>query len=74
MSKETIKVFACGNSWGIGTYRYIEEDGTEQMGYGFYRPKNPYDFFPDHECCTPSEIAAHKEACKIYDEKEKENK
>lgn len=42
------------------------ESGTNQ-GYGFYRPANPHDFFPDHESSTPEEIAAHKAACEAFD-------
>jgi hypothetical protein len=66
MMKEKITVFACGNSWGMGAYRYFDEGG-EEMGYGIYRPENPHDFFPDHQVCRPDEIAAHKAACEEWD-------
>jgi hypothetical protein len=46
--------------------RFIEERATVG-GYGFYRPANPHDFSPDHESCTPEEIAAHKAACDAFD-------
>lgn len=36
-------------------------------GYGFFRPENPHDFFPDPESCTADEIANHKAACDAYD-------
>jgi hypothetical protein len=39
-------------------------------GYGYYRPANPHDFQPDHECCSEKEIAAHKAACEAYDKGE----
>jgi len=44
-------------------------DYAEQVfsGYGFYRPENPHSFYPDHECCTPEEIANHKAACEAFD-------
>lgn len=65
MSQNSIHI--CGNPWGIGVYSYVEEDGTEGQGYGFYRPENPHHFFPDVESCTPEEIAAHKVACAEWD-------
>lgn len=37
-----------------------------EMGYGFYRPANPHNFQPDHESCSPEEIAAHEAACNAY--------
>ena len=36
-------------------------------GYGYYRPENPHNFFPDPECCTKEEIANHSAACEAYD-------
>jgi len=33
------------------------------MLYGFFHLDDPRDFFPDYECCSPEELAAHKEAC-----------
>lgn len=75
MPKEIIDVIACGHSWGIGTYKYKDENGNEEIGYGLgYRPQNPHDFFPDRECCTIEEISAHREACRIYDENNKDPK
>ena len=66
---DEIRVHVCGTGWGIGSYRYINEEGQEDMGYGFYRPENPHDYFPDHESCRPEEIAAHKAACDAWDAK-----
>jgi hypothetical protein len=63
-----VQVICCGSSWGIGACRYFDEDGQEQMGYGFASPENPHDFFPDPESCTPEEIAAHAKAKADWDE------
>jgi hypothetical protein len=43
------------------------EDGPENI-YG-YPPTdmNPHDFNPDHECCTPAEIAAWNAARERWD-------
>lgn len=61
-------------TFGIGTYKYIDENGKEDFGYGFWSPQNPHDFFPDHELCTPEEIERHKKACEEWDKKQvKEN-
>lgn len=35
-------------------------------GYGFYRPANPNNFYPDLDCCSHDEIAAHSKACEDY--------
>lgn len=32
-------------------------------GYGFFSGGDPRNFFPDHESCSPEEIANHKRAC-----------
>lgn len=45
---------------------FVEEAGTIQ-GYGFYRPENPHNFFPDPESCLDEEMAAHKAACEAWD-------
>lgn len=50
----------------VEAIRFMESRNEEQ-GYGYYRPKNPHDFFPDRECCSPEEIAAHKAACNAFD-------
>ena len=60
----------CSAPWGIGTYRIPEEfreQGYGDTGYGFMKTDNPHDFWPDHESCTEAEIAAHKEACDVWD-------
>ena len=49
-----------------GSRRWIEEGGSIS-GYGFYRPENPHNFFPDHESCSEEEIANHKAACEAWD-------
>jgi hypothetical protein len=64
-----IHVHVCGNGWGIGSYVYIDEEGEEQFGYGFFRPENPHDFSPDPQCCREEEIEAHKKACEEWDRK-----
>lgn len=45
---------------------FMESEAVIQ-GYGYYRPKNPHDFHPDHESCTEQEIANHKAACDAFD-------
>jgi hypothetical protein len=39
------------------------------MCYGFARPENPHDFFPDFESCSEAEIEAHKAAKAEWDAK-----
>ena len=36
--------------------------------YGLFPGGDPRRFSPDIECCTPEEIARHKEACTEWDE------
>jgi hypothetical protein len=33
---------------------------SKQAVYGFPCVTNPHDFDPDHECCSPAEIEAHR--------------
>lgn len=67
--EEKVIIHFCGSGgFGIGSYRY-KIDGKEEMGYGFYRPENPNDFFPDYECCSPEEIDTHKTACDEWNKK-----
>ena len=40
-------------------------------GYGYYKPDNPHNFWPDIDCCTPEEIANHSAACEAYDKGER---
>lgn len=35
--------------------------------YGFYHGQDPRTFSPDAECCSPSEITAHRAACVAAD-------
>lgn len=35
-------------------------------GYGFARPDNPHNFYPDIDCCSKEEIEAHSKACDDY--------
>lgn len=65
MSKEPDKTPNAQGSWGIGSYS-THGDGNVD-GYGFMRPSNPNNFFPDYECCESWEIENHKLACKLYD-------
>lgn len=44
----------------------MNEDHYEYE-YGFYRPANPYDFYPDPELCSKEEISAWWAACAAYD-------
>lgn len=68
MSNEKIRVHICGSGgWGIGSYKMRFEDGTEDTGYGFFRPENPHDFFPDAESCTTAEIENHRAAREEWD-------
>jgi hypothetical protein len=34
--------------------------------YGFPCVRDPNDFSPDAECCSPEELAAHRRACDTY--------
>lgn len=40
------------------------QDERDEWGYGYFHLDDPRDFFPDPECCSPVEIAAHTEACR----------
>lgn len=53
-------------SWGIGSYS-TKGDGNAD-GYGYARPENPANFWPDLECCEPSEIANHRSALNLKNE------
>ena len=64
---EKVYVHLLTAPWGIGSYKYIDEEGEWQYGYGFYRPENPHHFSPDQESCRPKEIEAHKAACEAWD-------
>lgn len=66
VEKEKIQVIVTTAPWGIGAYKFLDEEGLECMGYGFYRPENPNDFFPDQESCGPEEIEAHRKACEWW--------
>lgn len=39
-------------------------------GYGGFYGGDPRLFFPDHECCSETEIANHKAACAAWDDAE----
>jgi len=45
---------------------FLESEAVIQ-GYGFYRPANPNNFWPDPESCSEEEIANHKAACEAFD-------
>lgn len=67
---DPVSVIVRGGSWGIGRYRVPEEFRSEfgEFGYGIgYQPENPHDFWPDEESCSPKELAAHAEACRVWD-------
>ena len=60
---------ACGSPWGVGTYQLHGDDAAEfgEQGYGFAMDgMSPEDFDPDPDSCTPSEIAAHAEALRVW--------
>lgn len=48
-----------------------EMASQSMSGYGYYRPENPHNFWPDIECCTPEEIENHSAACEDYDKGER---
>ena len=48
----------------------ILQQHAEISGYGFARPENPHNFFPDHESCSEEEISNHKAACEAWDKGE----
>lgn len=64
MSKEPDKTPNPQGSWGIGMYS--TEDNGNADGYGFARPNNPNNFWPDYECCEDWEIENHKAACDLF--------
>jgi hypothetical protein len=68
MSKEPDREPNAQGSWGIGMYSTKPVFDGECDGYGFYRPANPNNFFPDYESCEPWEIANHKLACELYNQ------
>lgn len=68
MSKEPDKSPNAQGSWGIGAYSTLGDGNAD--GYGFYRPQNPNNFFPDYECCEPFEIENHKLACELFNKGE----
>ena len=39
---------------------------SRQPIYGFPHVTDPHDFHPDHECCSPAEMEAHRLACANY--------
>jgi hypothetical protein len=65
MSKEPDKEPNPKGSWGIGSYSTKGDKNADR--YGFYRPPNPNNFWPDYESCHPWEIANHKKACELFD-------
>lgn len=66
MSKEPDAVPNPQGSWGIGSYS--TKGNGEADGYGFYRPQNPNNFWPDYEVCSPWEIENHKAACELFNQ------
>lgn len=40
---------------------------TVDVCYGFFCVKDPRDFEPDFECCTPKEISSWRRWVQIYD-------
>lgn len=68
------------SDWAIVLYRMVHglkeiaKERVEEYGYGGFLGGDPRDFQPDSECCSPEELAAHKEACALFDTAEKEGR
>ena len=56
------------NAMLLAALQEIAKD--EDCQYGFFPGGDPRTFSPDSEDCTEAEAAAHKEACRIWDEAE----
>ncbi len=39
---------------------------SKQPLYGYPHVDDPHDFIPDAECCSPTELEAHRQACSEY--------
>ncbi len=72
-NQSSLQVILDTAPWGLGGYKLTDEEGNEFYGYGFYRPENPNDFFPDSESCTEKEIEAHRLACENWNKSDKNN-
>lgn len=44
----------------------LAEAARPDTTYGYYPGGDPRDFVPDEECCTPEELARHREACEAW--------
>lgn len=55
----------------IAARDYLRRCAQSEPTYGYYPGGDPRDFSPDPECCTPEELAAHKEACEAWERGER---
>jgi len=44
---------------------------AHESGYGYFPGGDPRDFFPDAECCSAEELAAHRAACDAWNRGER---
>lgn len=65
------KEFADHNYLMDSIDKYMCPVPVTKTGYGYFCGGDPRKFHPDHECCTPEEIAAHKAACEAWNRGEK---
>lgn len=65
------KEFADHNYVADSIDKYQCPSPQTETGYGYFPGGDPRLFHPDHECCSPEEIAAHREACAAWDRGER---
>lgn len=54
----------------LAALRALLDADEPSEGYGAFPGGDPRTFVPDTEACTPEEIQAHAEACRLADERE----
>lgn len=64
---EIVKLRALCDQLGEALEIAHELYANASQGYGFAKPENPHNYWPDIESCSPEEIAAHSQACSDYD-------
>ena len=77
---DTTRCANCGDEFA--NHDYVKDSITKyrcprphvEHGYGFFAGGDPRKFSPDHESCTPQEIANHRKACELADQLEREGK
>lgn len=55
----------------VAAREYLRECANPHPTYGYYNGGDPRDFSPDPECCTETELAAHKAACEAWERGER---